>query len=143
MKYHIPLFFVSICFTMAATLEGPKPEASRHVDLLAAMCEVESNCDSTKIGEDDEIGMYQILPPYWQDALEHDPDIGGVYEDVLDKKYAERIILTFWDRYATEKRLGRPVTDEDRARMHNKGPDGNKKEASIPYWIKVQKILEE
>jgi hypothetical protein len=107
------------------------------------MCEVESNCDSTKVGEDDEIGMYQILPPYWQDALEHDPTIGGVYEDVLDKQYAERIILTFWDRYATEKRLGRPVTNEDRARMHNKGPNGYKKDSSIPYWNKVKNILNE
>jgi hypothetical protein len=143
MKYFTLIVFMFSYLTMAATLEGPKPLASRHVDLLAAMCEVESNCDSTKVGEDDEIGMYQILPPYWQDALEHDPTIGGVYEDVLNKQYAERIILTFWDRYATEKRLGRPVTDEDRARMHNKGPNGYKKDSSIPYWNKVEKILNE
>ena len=144
MKYHIALLFVSVLFTMAATLEGPKPSASRHVDLLAAMCEVESNCDPTKVGKDDEIGWYQILPDFWTDALEHDPSIGGTYKDVAkNKQYAERVILAYWDRYATMKRLGREPTDEDRARIHNKGPNGYKKDSSIPYWNKVTKILHE
>ena len=128
---------------MAAALEGPNLN-SRHVDLLAAMCEVESNCDPTKVGEADEIGWYQILPDFWTDALEHDPSIGGVYEDVAkDKEYAEKCILAYWDRYATIKRLGREPTDEDRARIHNKGPNGYKKESSIPYWNKVKAILDE
>jgi len=144
MKYYIPLLFVSSCFTMAATLEGPKPTASRRVNLLAAMCEVESNCDPTKVGKDDEIGWYQILPCFWQDAIEHDPSIGGVYEDVAkDKDYAEKVILAYWDRYATTKRIGREPTDEDRARIHNKGPNGYKKDASLPYWNKVKMILDE
>jgi len=127
--------------TMAAALEGPKPTASRHVDLLAAMCEVESNCDPTKVGEANEIGWYQILPCFWQDALEHDPSIGGEYEDVIDREYAEKCIHAYWDRYATEKRLGRPVTDEDRARMHNGGPNGHKKTSTIKYWNKIQNEL--
>ena len=105
------------------------------------MCEVESNCDPTKVGEANEIGPYQILECYWIDALEHDPTIGGKYEDVLNKEYAERVILTYWDRYAIEERLGRKPTDEDRARMHNKGPNGYKKDSSIPYWIKIQNEL--
>ena len=144
MKYCILIVFMFSYLTMAAALEGPKPSASRHVDLLAAMCEVESNCDPTKVGKDDEIGWYQILPCFWQDALEHDPSIGGVYEDVAkDKDYAEKVILAYWDRYATTKRIGREPTDEDRARIHNKGPNGYKKDASLPYWNKVKKILNE
>ena len=136
-------FIAVIILTVVATLEGFETgKVSRHVKLLAAMCEVESNCDPTKVGEADEIGWYQILPDFWTDALEHDPTIGGVYEDVAkDKEYAERVILAYWDRYATEERLGRPVTDEDRARIHNKGPNGYKKDSSIPHWIKVQNEL--
>ena len=139
MKYYALIVFL----TMAVTLEGPNiiPTDSRHVDLLAAMCEVESNGDCSKIGKVGELGCYQILEPYWFDTLEHDPSIGGEYEDVLNKEYSEKVIYAFWDRYATEERLGRPVTDEDRARMHNKGPNGYKKDSSIPYWIKVQNEL--
>ena len=43
--------------------------------------------------------------------------------------------------YATEKRLGRPVTDQDRARIHNGGPNGWKSPATIGYWSKVKKFL--
>jgi len=132
-----------VCLSMAANLEDPKQKVSRHVDLLAAMCEVESNCDPTKVGEANEIGWYQILPDFWTDALEHDPSIGGIYEDVArDKSYAEKCILAYWDRYATEKRLGRKVTDEDRARIHNRGPNGYKKESSKKYWTKVKNQLD-
>ena len=131
------------CLTIVAALEGPKLD-SRHVDLLAAMCEVESNCDPTKVGGAGEIGWYQILPDFWTDALKHDPSIAGVYEDVArDKEYAEKCILAYWSRYATIKRLGRKPTDEDRARIHNRGPNGYKKDSSIDYWNKVKAILNE
>ena len=99
---------------------------------------------STKVGKANEIGWYQILPDFWTDALRHDPSIGGEYEDVAkDKEYAEKVILAYWDRYATIKRLGRVPTDEDRARIHNGGPNGYKKEATIAYWSKVRKELDE
>ena len=108
------------------------------------MCIVESSCTPDKIGKANEIGWYQILPCFWYDAVEHDPSIGGVYEDVArDKEYAEKVILAYWARYATIKRLGREPTDEDRARIHNKGPNGYKKDSSIDYWNKVKALLDE
>ena len=140
MKYCAIIVFL----TIVATLEGSETgKVSRHVKLLAAMCEVESNGDCSKIGKVGELGCYQIRECFWQDALEHDPSIGGEYEDVIDREYAEKCIYAYWDRYATEKRLGRPVTDEDRARMHNGGPNGHKKTKTIEYWDKVQKVLNE
>ena len=139
MKITISLLILGIAFA----LEDPN-ESSRHVNLLEAMCEVESNCVTGKVGKDGEIGWYQILPDFWTDALEHDPSIGGEYEDVAkDKEYAEKVILAYWDRYATIKRLGRVPTDEDRARIHNGGPNGYKKNATIAYWSKVRKELDE
>ena len=143
MNYAIAYTFFISAFTIVATLEDQNVN-SRHVDLLAAMCEVESNCVPHKVGKDNEIGWYQILPDFWTAALEHDPSIGGEYEDVAkDKEYAEKIILAYWDRYATIDRLGRIPTDEDRARIHNKGPNGYKKDSSIDYWNKVKAILNE
>ena len=140
MKYYAPI--VRTILTMAATLEGLEiTDVSRHVKLLAAMCEVESNGDCSKVGLVGELGCYQIRECFWIDALEHAPDIGGEYEDVIDREYAEKVIYAFWDRYATEERLGRPVTDEDRARMHNGGPNGYKKTKTIKYWDKVQNEL--
>ena len=143
-KFIVMAIIVTVILTVASALEDSETKiVSRHVNLLDAMCEVESNCDPTKVGKANEIGWYQILPCFWEDALEYDPNIGGVYEDVAkDKEYAEKCILAYWDRYATEERLGRPVTDEDRARIHNKGPNGYKKDSSIAYWNKVKGELD-
>ena len=136
------LTFIVLCLAMAFTLESPgfveNPSLRK---LLDAIRKVESNGDCSKIGKVGELGCYQIRECYWQDALEHDSSIGGEYEDVIDREYAEKVIYAFWNRYATEKRLGRPVTDEDRARIHNGGPNGYKKTSTIKYWDKIKEIL--
>ena len=113
---------VNIFFTVSQAM-GAELEKDNYRQLFDAMCEVESNCDPTKVGKANEIGWYQILPDFWTDA--------------------EKVILAYWDRYATIKRLGRVPTDEDRARIHNGGPNGYKKEATIAYWSKVRKELDE
>ena len=138
MKYYAIIVFLTIVATLECSETG---KVSHRVKLLAAMCEVESNGDCSKVGLVGELGCYQIRECFWQDALEHDSSIGGEYEDVIDREYSEKVIYAYWDRYATEKRLGRPVTDEDRARMHNGGPKGHKKTSTIKYWNKIQNEL--
>ena len=60
------------------------------------------------------------------------------YLDCVDKDYSEKIMLAYWNRYCTEKRLGRKPTDEDRARIHNGGPNGYKKSSTVKYWQSVK-----
>ena len=110
--------------------------------LLNAICEVESNCVSTAVGDDGKaIGSYQIWECYWKDAIEFDPSIGGVYEDCYDEKYAKKIVRAYMKRYAIKKRIGREVTDEDRARIHNGGPNGWKRKSTLSYWENVKENL--
>ena len=82
------------------------------------------------------LGPLQIHRACWQDA-----NLPGKYEDVADLAYAKRVFAAYMARYATERRLGRPVTDEDRARIWNGGPNGYKKTATLKYWAKVRKEL--
>ena len=82
------------------------------------------------------LGPLQIHRACWQDA-----NLPGKYEDVADLAYAKRVFAAYMARYATERRLGRPVTDEDRARIWNGGPNGYKKQATVQYWNKVRKEL--
>ena len=108
-------------------------------NLLDAICQVESNCQNGAIGDGGRaIGPYQIWYPYWQDAVEYDPSIGGSYSDCVNKEYSEKIVKAYWNRYATEKRIGREVTNEDRARIHNGGPNGFKKAGTLKFWKKVK-----
>ncbi|MFO0718719.1 MAG: hypothetical protein U0522_01690 [Candidatus Paceibacterota bacterium] len=51
------------------------------------------------------------------------------------------IFRKYMEIYATEARLGRKPTDEDRARIWNGGPNGYKRSDTKSYWAKVQKAL--
>ena len=82
------------------------------------------------------LGPLQIHRGCWQDA-----NLPGRYEDCADLAYSKRVWAAYMARYATKRRLGRPVTDEDRARIWNGGPNGYKKTATIKYWAKVKKEL--
>jgi len=109
---------------------------------LSAICQVESNCTEGAVGDGGKaIGPYQIWYAYWKDAVEYDRSIGGSYRDCLYKGYSEKIVRAYMARYAIQRRLGRPVTDQDRARIHNGGPNGYNKTATVKYWKKVQNVL--
>tara|TARA_Y100001963_G_C6766463_1_gene442555 strand:+ start:703 stop:1047 length:345 start_codon:yes stop_codon:yes gene_type:complete len=106
--------------------------------VLRAIRIVESNNNPDAVGDNgNAIGVYQIWEVYWKDGTEYS-GIGGKYLDCYDPDYADRIVRAYMDRYATEKRLGRPVTMEDIARIHNGGPNGYKKKSTLGYWSKVK-----
>jgi len=103
-----------------------------------AIATVESSNNPAAIGDGGKaIGLYQIHKCYWQDAVQHDPSIGGRYEDCYDPDYARRIVIAYLDRYAPKN-----ATNEQLSRIHNGGPRGNKIAATKKYWVKVQKHLQ-
>lgn len=117
--------------------------------LLPAIRQVESGGKNNAVGDAGKsIGAYQIQRAYWQDAVEHDPSIGGSYKDCFDPVYAEKIVRAYLDRYAPDD-----ATLEDLARIHNGGPSILKKKNSTKikekkawnnttkYWQEVKKEL--
>jgi len=117
----------------------PLPAVCYTVDnLLDAMYTVESNRGKITVGDNGKaIGPYQIWREYWQDAVQHDPSIGGKYEDCMNKAYSERIIRAYWARYAPEG-----ATIEQLARIHNGGPKGHTRTATLKYWQKIVKAIQ-
>tara|TARA_R100001510_G_C7654780_1_gene213598 strand:- start:1141 stop:1572 length:432 start_codon:yes stop_codon:yes gene_type:complete len=115
-------------------------------DVLAAIRIVESNNNPDAVGDSgNAIGVYQIWRVYHQDAVEFSK-IGGEYRDCFDPAYADKVVRAYMGRYATERRLGRAVTQRDIAVMHNGGPravwaKGKKKENLDRYWAKVKMEL--
>lgn len=109
--------------------------------LLDALATVESNNNDDAVGDAGKaLGRYQIWEIYWQDAVENCPDLKRAgYECVKDKVYAERILVAYMLRYAKQA-----VEDNDYqklSRIHNGGPRGYKKKATVAYWNKVYKII--
>ena len=136
------LAILTSCTLMGTTSPCSTNADSTHDRLLAAICSVESNCNDDAVGDGgDSIGAYQIQYAYWKDATDFDKSIGGSYQDCKDSEYSRKIVLGYWSRYAIIDRVGEEVTDEDRARIHNGGPNGYKRNSTNKYWTKVKAVL--
>jgi hypothetical protein len=130
-----------IAISMFCSSAGGVEVTISQAKLLSAIQQVEtparcaSGCD-VKGDNGNALGPFQIWKSYWQDAVEYDSSIGGSYDDVIDYGYAVKIVSAYMRRYAPNNLA------ETWARIHNGGPRGHKKKATIPYWNKVKKILE-
>lgn len=82
------------------------------------------------------LGPYQIHKVYWLDVAKQ---VGGKYEDVANKVYAEKVVTAYLNKYARKAIAGKDY--ETLARIHNGGPSGAKKSATKNYWQKVKMLL--
>ncbi len=88
------------------------------------------------------IGPYQIHECYFKDAKEFNPyEIDFEYQDCRKKHLAEAVIREYMKRYAKEAWDNHDF--QTLARIHNGGPKGHKKKATLAYWEKVSKVLSE
>ena len=68
--------------------------------------------------------------------------LGRSYKDVWGQgsvPYAEDIVRSYLNRYATERRIGRLPTERDMALIHQGGPNGWDRTTAKAedYWAKV------
>mgnify|MGYP003349418611 CR=1 FL=1 len=61
------------------------------------------------------------------------------HRDMMDRAAATAVLDRYLWIYAQPKRLGRPVTDSDRARIWNGGPDGWRRAATLAYAERVRR----
>lgn len=82
------------------------------------------------------LGPLQIHRDYWKDS-----GVAGRYEDCTNLEYSVKVMTAVLNRYASNA-----VAQQDfatLARIHNGGPRGAQKAATLPYWYKVKKCLEQ
>ena len=104
---------------------------------------IESGGDPKAIGDGgDAFGILQIHKAYCIDAAQH-AGKDWKHEDAFDHLTAVEMFKAYMSRYATPERLGRDVTAEDIARIHNGGLYGYKRSSTDAYWAKVKaKLIE-
>jgi len=129
MKYAI-IFCLAVC-PVAAAQSSELLDAIRQVETGGCKDPANAVGDGGKA-----IGPFQIHRCYWQDAIDHDPSIGGTYSDCKSEEYARKVVSAYMRRYAP-----RGAGDETMARIHNGGPSGHRKSATVKYWNKVRKHL--
>lgn len=111
------------------------------ITLILILIQVESAGNDLAIGDNGlAYGCLQMHAGYVQDAAEYAGQ-DWVHEDAFDRETSIDIFIAYISRYATEDRIGRPVTAEDIARIHNGGPNGWKKESTEAYWRKVRSVI--
>ena len=131
-------------FTLALTLLACPQLNAQQNELVHALIQVESNGNDKAIGDNGKaIGCLQIWKIYWFDACERS-NIGGVYLDCYKRGYAVRVFDAYMKRYAREAWTSPGGFDAEKvARIHNGGPKGYKKTATLKYWKKVKILLDE
>lgn len=118
---------------------GPWP------NLVKAIIAVESGGLDSAIGDhhlaDKAYGCMQIRKPVCIDvnrafgtALTPEGMLGN-------RQLSIDTFYKYMSLYATAKLIGRPPTDQDRARIWNGGPTGWRRITTLEYWVKVEKHL--
>lgn len=111
------------------------------IALIMILINVESSGNDLEVGDGGRAyGCLQMHAGYVQDAAEYAGE-DWKHKDAFCRETSIDIFLAYMARYATYERLGRAVTAEDVARIHNGGPNGWKKKSTDAYWHKVRKEL--
>ena len=122
---------------LSLVLLAPPPQGFDPRPVLDAIRSVETGGEAdpaNAIGDGGKaLGPFQIHRAYWIDATERRPDLRALgYQSVRDQAVAEQVVLAYWHRYA-------PRYDLDTlARIHNGGPKGHRKAATVEYAAKVK-----
>jgi hypothetical protein len=127
-------------FGFISGLEAAGAETSKNAKLdklLDAIAKVESQSDPDAVGDSGRaIGSYQIHKRYWADGTR----ILGVdwsYQEAKDPAKARAVVRAYLMHY------GRNRTLLEKARIHNGGPRGYRKDATLAYARKIARILQD
>jgi hypothetical protein len=103
--------------------------------LLDAIAEVESGGNCRAVGDGGlAIGPYQIHKAYWRDGTRL-LKVQWPYKEAQDPIKGRQVVNAYLWHYGRGKGI------EVMARIHNGGPNGDRKAATKAYWQKIRKVL--
>ncbi len=110
---------------------------ARLEELLDAIAKVESQSNPKAVGDGGRaIGSYQIHRLYWVDGTKF-LDVDWTYDQAKDPVKARAVVRAYLSHY------GRGRSLLDKARIHNGGPRGHRKKATLAYARKIARVLED
>ena len=132
------VILIVLCLAAAPAKERWTRDQCRR--LLDAMVQVESGGRLDLVGDKGKaIGPLQIHRICWMDAVRYDNtllSLGGKYEDCKRLEYAEKVVVAYWNCYASKN-----ASWQELACIHNGGPKGFGKKTTQAYWTKVNKEM--
>lgn len=148
------IFLVIVIFSVALVSSAQESLSERVEALLPALAKVESSCNPMAIGDRKKgtsgksvhhyaaWGMFQLHSIYVNDVNAF-AKTKFRHIDAFYPEKARQITKLYLIHYgkAYEKCTGKIATLEVLARIHNGGPRGYEKEATVKYWKKVKAAL--
>lgn len=131
MKLYIVFQLVVVCLILE-TVEADESGMDR---LLDAIARVESNREARAVGDGGRaLGAYQIHKSYWTDGTKF-LGVNWSYAQARDPAKAREVVRAYLLHY------GRGRTLLQKARIHNGGPRGYRKKATLRYARKIAEVL--
>mgnify|MGYP003149229815 CR=1 FL=1 len=93
------------------------------------------------------IGPFQIHRAYWKDAAERDRTLTDYSTCLTSRRYSQRVVIAYMRRYcpksaaAFDKGSATEADVQRISRVHNGGPRGYAKRATLGYWLKIRRAL--
>lgn len=131
-----PIAVIAACALIVRAIAST-PREIDYNRLLKAVAMVESDNGKTSAN------VYQ-LTQVWVDDISRIVGEEFSLDQLIEERYlAEDLIIRYWKYYGAqyEAREGVAPDYQVLARIHNGGPNGHRKSATLPYWRKVQKYL--
>jgi len=120
-----------------AVFQPPTP-ANDFTRFFAAVRQVESAGNDRMVGDAGRSrGPYQIQRVYWADACAYGKVKWDYNTFVWSRQRSEQVMRWYWQRHCPRAYAARDW--KTMARIHNGGPAGARKIATIKYWQKVKR----
>lgn len=117
---------------------GYNPQDVVVTPLIACLINNESGGLDSAIGDkgltNHAYGPLQIRQPCLDDVNKWNGTRYTAAQMLNNRPLSVWVFNAYMRIYATQTRLGRPVTDQDRARIWNGGPNGYEIAATVKYW---------
>jgi hypothetical protein len=141
--FHTGLVALSIALLASLALAEKTHSPNRVDALLDAIRIVETggaNDPAHAVGDGGRSrGWYQISRPYYDEAAPLVPGVPAYEIAVADRTWAGLIVEAYWRRNAPAAL--RAADLQTLARVHNGGPMGAHKRATVAYWDRVRRVL--
>jgi Destabilase len=136
-KRCVVLQFTVLSLIAGTVQAGIRASGQSDIDrLLDAIASVESNANPRAVGDRGRaLGAFQIHKRYWRDGTRF-LGVSWSYDLARDPAKARQVVRAYLRRYGKGKTL------LQMARIHNGGPRGHRKKATLKYARKIAKALE-
>jgi len=131
----LPTIAISLMCNLATARAG-STKSDEINKLLDAIAHVESNGNAEAVGDSGRaLGTYQIHKYYWRDGTRF-LGVDWSYDQAKDPVKAREVVRAYLLHYGKGKTL------IQKARIHNGGPRGYRKRATLAYARRIAKVLE-